>query len=340
MRILIFDPLQHFPASQRILTEGVNPKAEIVYLSYFTQEGVWPNQLYRNINQFRKTYNFTPCDAENPQLSNIDFDVIFFVFPAFLDWPDLARNQQDILLFKKCMAVIEPLRKTCTRLVLIDNHDYPHDPMENPVVSTYSFDLVLKREKLTTRTYASKVVPFPFVVFGMNDPIVTFLTRTSFVNPFRSNRAYWAGTAFVHDDLSSGLYVNRESVVQELASLDSGNFNILRTNVSNARYVRNMKNHHFALNLVGVGQLTKRFFESLSYGAIPLMQSNSLEFPSELSAQSVVLKELEWGNVTELCDILDTFRKPSKRRKMHQSVNRFADTLDSKFLAHLMLKDL
>ena len=190
------------------------------------------------------------------------------------------------------------------------------------------------------REYASNVAPFPFVIFGVNDPIHSFLNRSRVLTPFRSNRAFWAGSVFIHEDKDGGILVNRKSVIQDLILLGSKDLNVLKSNVSNTQYIRAMKRHHFAINLLGVGQLTKRFYEALSYGMIPLMQSNSLEFPSDLFGEKEVLDELEWKTVEEMISILSKARIPSERKKIHKKVDRFANAIDAQFLAHLMLKDL
>jgi len=338
-RILILDPLQHFPSCRDILIHGEGIQ-EITYATYFDQDRIFPHVLYSPIEDFQSKYGFTPHDLATSLTSNCVFDIVYIVYPSYFYWFDDESNNQSLDLFQRILSCAEMLGSENSRYVLIDNHDYPHDPTLHPIVKNFEFDKILKREMRIDRNYHPLVEPFPFVIFGHLDPIFFFLNKKRRASHFRINKIFWAGSPLVHKDPSAGLFVNRRAVLDEILREGTSHFKILKHNIDFEKYLKKMRRYQFFLDLTGVGQLTKRFFEGLALGCVPLIQKNSIKFPPEFIELENFLHELQWENVLELNQLYENISKKHERKRVISQLNHLVSQITKKNLANLLLKNV
>ena len=188
--------------------------------------------------------------------------------------------------------------------------------------------------------YHNSVEPFPFVIFGHLDPIFFFLKRKSHASNFRFNKIFWAGSPLIHEDLSANIFVNRRAVLDEIIQVDSSDFKIMKHNIDFKKYLAKFRRYHFFLDLTGVGQLTKRFFEGIALGSIPLIQRNNLKFPSEFAELEDFLHTLQWGTVSELNYLFNNVSKKSERERIGAELNLLVSQINESNLAKILLKNL
>jgi len=338
-KILILDPLQHFPASREILLEG-DGVSTLVYATFFSQNEITPHSLYSSVEEFKTKYSFNPQDMSIIRASGQLFDLVYIVYPAFFFWFDKQNNDQNIDLFERVLSIAKKLGNNDTKYILIDNHDYPHDPTLHSIVQSFGFAKIFKREMRNNYVYHKLVEPFPFVIFGHLDPIHFFLNRDTKKPIARLNKIFWAGSPLIHDDSSANIFADRQSILNEILTQDFPYFTMLKHNVEFRTYLAKMRRYHYFLDLVGVGQLTKRFFEGLALGCIPLMQQNNLRFPPEFKELETFLHSLQWGNVTELDSLFRGLSNKTKRKAIHEKLNLLISEINTSNLAKILLKDL
>jgi hypothetical protein len=101
-----------------------------------------------------------------------------------------------------------------------------------------------------------------------------------------------------------------------------------------------MRRYHFFLDLTGVGQLTKRFFEGIALDCVPLIQKNSLRFPPEFTELEIFLRQLQWENVSELIELYEILSKKHERKRISAELNLLVSQISRKNLAQILLKNV
>lgn len=310
LRTLVLDPFQHYPSVKRLLEyQGF----ETVYATSFSEELMRPHALLHSYQSFSKKYFSDAIPVElllNGHEKVNAFDLVLVVFPVISIAASDEAKFADAELFQAVSRYASEHRTHSGQLVLVDNHDYPHDPTAIALVSDVGFDCILKREYHRDREYDERVRPFPYVIFGQTDPISLVIDQPWRRAALRSKAAFWLGYSFTFGDDILHHYVNRAQVLSGL--LDdkeaSSHINIVQQRLPFRFYMQLMRRHHFFLHLNGLGNMTKRLFEGLSVGSSPLMERFTVRFPDQHQQLEEALKAVSFSSPSEFTRAYDLVR--------------------------------
>ena len=175
------------------------------------------------------------------------------------------------------------------KVFLFDNYDYDYDP--NEIVSNEKITLFFKRNYNKRKSYKENVVPFPYIMFGETS-IIEKIENLNY-SKIKTNRIFFTGSLFVHDDPQINYYRNRNIIYEKIRNLiyNPGN-------LSYSNFLQEISLSKFSLDLNGVGDPNKRTFEILSQGSLRIGEYNDLTWPfeEEFSEETIFKNEYEFIN--------------------------------------------
>ena len=306
--VLILDPFQHFPSLKLMLDEQ---GFKTVYSTAITAKEIDNFQFYGNGKAFKKKYGFNPHDFTVN--SSESYNIIILVFPI-----DLTDKRPHYLsLIQKCKFFFESKSHSNTIKILIDNSDYPSDPMCDINIESFGFHKVFKREMHRDREYHKLTKPFPFVIFGKIDPIYEyfFIKKKSTLFEKRIRKIFWAGSIFNHSNLDIKHSVNRHETMDLIHnSSNVTKFHLEKSFLSKKNYDKLLSKHLFFLHLNGVGNICKRFFEGIQYQGIPILESFKVQYPPSYRDLEEMLSENSFHSLNSLDVLIDNlFSKNSSK---------------------------
>jgi len=231
---------------------------------------------YINNNELDKSKSLSKFNIlVNRNLENITSDrydylfIIIALYDAKIGTKFFKPNIKNIL--DKVLSIVDnnSFKKVC----IFDNYDYDYDP--NTIVNNPRIDCFFKRNYNKTKKYKENVVPFPYIMFG-EVSIIEKLLDSRETNIDSKSRIIFTGTLFNHEDHEIGYYRNRYNVYSEIRD-----FIYNPGNIDYRRYLDEIYNSKFALDLNGVGDPNKRTFEILSQGSLLISEYNDLKWPFE-----------------------------------------------------------
>lgn len=163
------------------------------------------------------------------------------------------------------------------KVFIFDNYDYDYDP--NTIIQNNKIDLFFKRNYNKTKKYNSNVIPFPFIMFGHVSLIEKcdreLVSKNNYLKP-KTNRIFFTGALFVHDNKQYGVYRNRSHIFNKLRNLiyNPGN-------LSYDSFTQTMRDSKYSVDFLGVGEPNKRTFEIILSGSLMILQKNDLLWPFE-----------------------------------------------------------
>jgi hypothetical protein len=263
-KILIFDPLQHFPSLFKILQkEGYNVK----YKAIFSSQMAIRYKIYGGWDRFKHIYQFLPTDVTN-EIDQV-YDLIVLVLPVCeTREPDKMND-----LIKFCLNFLTHNNLKLAKKILIDNSDDKSDPLLIKSISDFGFDRILKRETSVSQLYSKKVEPFPFVIFGLVDPIFLWQFNSQRTKLLKSKKVIWIGN---NSSLSRAKTLE---IIKHKRYSDS--FRIIEGNKTFEMYKTLISRSSYFLNLKGEGDICKRLFEGIAFGSIPITERLDVLFPPE-----------------------------------------------------------
>lgn len=274
MRNLIIDIEKHFPSAAKIFSpcdyySPVIPMHQMVCL-----------QPIPDAESIKDRYGIDVIVDWN--ILEYEYDNVFFVWPvhSFND-PGYTPNIEERRFFFK--EIYKRLyQKRINKFIYLDDGDRAiiKRGLDWLDFEGLRCDLVFKREYRTEwlHDYDSRVIPFPFLMFGKPNPAWMLYEERSLDDvKVRSNTCFWAGDArFNNDPNTPDENVNRGMFLYKIY-----NHIVPYNNLPSEIFMRTFLNHKFFLNLNGTGHLCRRFFEGLSKNSLMMMQYTDLVFPFE-----------------------------------------------------------
>lgn len=264
--ICIIDPAAHFPSLKVLF-----PEAE--YYAHEPSENFkYISTLHLTNEQFTKEYGFSyRTDWET--ITHKQYDVIFIVAPL-LDYyktlsPEL-KKYTDYMLQKLRTILIQ---NTFSKVALFDIYDYDYDP--NDVNTELRVDYYFKRNYQKNKNYKENVFPFPSMMFVHPCVLDTMLKRQYDRSAPRNRRPMWAGSLYNHIDTnySPPIERKRKSIYDQIQHTL-----VSYSGLDHKTYLQTIREHGILVDLIGVGEPNKRFFEGLANGPLVMTMSANLEW--------------------------------------------------------------
>lgn len=311
MRVLIVDLARSFPAARIVLEKAGH---QVVYVHGAVSWELDSFGLGLGESAVRGR-DLGLRDVEG--LGNDQFEVGLVVLRAVDFLREAPIGGPSVTVHDRILDLLQRKVISGGHRVLIDNDDYPHPVTGGSLGELSSYDVILKREYRQGFSYPAKYRPFPYVVFGSPDPVQLWLESKPTRGSWRRDKVYWSGVPFVHVDHSLDYRVSRLRILTELVHSDLyQDLSIAPTRLPFKWYLQMLRHHSFFLNLRGVGDVNRRFFEGLAMGAIPLMESFDVRFPTEHADLEQELAALSFRNPSQGLEVLDSLRaRGSKWRR-------------------------
>lgn len=251
-RIAILDPRTHVVGLKAIF-----PEAD--YYGYPSNtrfdECIKPMDVFENVYKFKYITNWSTITDKN-------YDILIVVFGIF-DVRECSYNNAGPYDANVVYNVLEEVRTIMNnnkfeKTILFDNYDYDYDP--STIRPDFKFDVYFKRNYQKDKKYASNVFPFPMMGFGFPCCLWDLIKRP-IVQPKIYNDIFWSGTLFIHDPPVPGYgrYTNRHQYYHEIAD-----FLKTYSGLSYDAFRDIISKHKFALDLPGVGDPNRRYYEILT----------------------------------------------------------------------------
>lgn len=231
-------------------------------------------------------------------INDTNYDILFVIISLYDAKPGTRFFKQAIKdILDKELDIIHNnhFKKVC----IFDNYDYDYDP--NEIITCDKIDLFFKRNYNKKKVYNPNVVPFPFIMFGQVSLIEKILETNLNRETTRINRIYFTGTLFHHNDPQIGYVRDRRTMYNKIKKYiyNSGN-------VSYDRFLSEIRNSKYCLDLNGVGDPNKRTFEILSQGSLMISEYNDLKWPfdegDEFNLELKFKDEHDFYKIVEKCN--------------------------------------
>jgi hypothetical protein len=160
------------------------------------------------------------------------------------------------------------------KVCIFDIYDYDYDP--NEIIKCDKIDLFFKRNYNKKKIYNKNVVPFPFIMFGPVSLIEKILEKNINSKIEKMNRIFFTGTLFYHIDKQLNYVRDRRTIYSKIRK-DIYNPGRL----SYDKFLSEIRNSKYSLDLNGVGDPNRRTFEILSQGSLMISEYNDLKWPFE-----------------------------------------------------------
>jgi hypothetical protein len=223
-----------------------------------------------------------------------NYDILFIIISLYDAKPGTRFFKQNIkTILDKELDIIN--NNHFKKVFLFDNYDYDYDP--NEIIQCNKIDLFFKRNYNKQKIYNKNVVPFPFIMFGQVSIIEKILEYN--LNSPKLNRIFFSGTLFNHLDEQIGYVRDRRSIYNKI------NESIYNPGkLSYDRFLTEIRNSKYSLDLNGVGDPNKRTFEILSQGSLRISEYNDLKWPFEddFNDELKFKDEHEFYKIIEKCN--------------------------------------
>lgn len=264
--ICIIDPAAHFPSLKTLF-----PEAEY-YAHEPSEKFTYTSTVHLNNEQFKKEYGFSyRTDWET--ITQKNYNVVFIVAPL-LDYyntlsPEL-KKYTDYMLQKLRTLLIQ---NTFSKVVLFDIYDYDYDP--NDINTELRVDYYFKRNYQKTKSYKQNVFPFPCMMFVNPCVLDTMLKRNYQFSTQKNRQPMWAGSLYDHVDTnySPPIERRRKTMYEQIKHTL-----VTYTGLDHATYLQKIREHGILVDLIGVGDPNKRFFEGLANGTLVMTMTSSLDW--------------------------------------------------------------
>lgn len=249
----------------------------------------------KNMNK----YSIIPrTDIQN--INDKNYDILFIIISLYDANPGTKFFKQNIKsILDKELEMINNnnFKKVC----IFDNYDYDYDP--NEIIKCDKIDLFFKRNYNKRKIYNENVVPFPFIMFGEVSLIEKILEKNLNYEIEKINRIFFTGTLFHHNDEQLNYVRDRSSIYNKIKKYIY-NPGILPYN----KFLSEIRNSKYSLDLNGVGDPNKRTFEILSQGSLMISEYNDLKWPFE-DDDDEFNHELKFKDEKEFYKIMDKINK-------------------------------
>lgn len=248
----------------------------------------------KNMNK----YSIIPrTDMQNVNDKNYDYIfIIISLYDTKINTRFYKQNINDML--NKELEIIK--NNNFKKVFVFDNYDYDYDP--NDIIQCDKIDIFFKRNYNKKKHYKENVVPFPFIMFGEVSLIEKMLQHNFNSNIEKLNRIFFTGTLFNHNDEQIGYVRNRKFIYNKIAKYI---YNPGRLPYN--KFISEIRNSKYSLDLNGVGDPNKRTFEILSQGSLMISEYNDLKWPFQNGDE--FNDELKFKDEKEFYKIIDKLNK-------------------------------
>ena len=279
----------------------------------------------KNMNK----YSIIPrTDIQN--VNDKNYDILFIIIALYDAKPETRFFKQNIKqILDKELEIIN--NNNFKKVFIFDNYDYDYDP--NEIIKCDKIDLFFKRNYNKQKIYNENVVPFPFIMFGEVSLIEKILEKKLNSEIEKKNRIFFTGTLFHHNDEQIGYVRDRKSIYSKIKKYIY-NPGILPYN----KFLSEIRNSKYSLDLNGVGDPNKRTFEILSQGSLMISEYNDLKWPFEEDDE--FNDELKFRDEKEFYKIMDKLNKnPDFYNKYLENQNKiFNKYFNKKYIRDYILQ--
>lgn len=236
-------------------------------------------------------------DIQN--VNDKNYDILFIIIALYDAKPGTRFFKQNIKqILDKELEIIN--NNNFEKVFIFDNYDYDYDP--NEIIKCDKIDLFFKRNYNKQKIYNENVVPFPFIMFGEVSLIEKTLEKNLNSEIEKMNRIFFTGSLFQHKDEQLNYVRDRRSIYNKIKDVIY-NPGILPYN----KFLSEIRNSKYSLDLNGVGDPNKRTFEILSQGSLMISEHNDLKWPFEEDDE--FNDELKFKDEKEFYKIMDKLNK-------------------------------
>ena len=265
--------------------DGVNQDIGLNIL--FPEADYYINNTELDKSSNMKNYNIVP-NYDWSKINDKNYDYLFIIIALYDAKPGTKFFKQNI--YEILQSEINIINENNFKKVFVfDNYDYDYDP--NEIIDNEKITLFFKRNYNKNKIYKNNVVSFPFIMFG-EVSIIEKLENT-FYTEYKSNRVFYTGGLFIHDDTEINYYRDRKTIYSKISNYI---YNPGYLNYND--FLQALRTSKYSLDLNGVGEPNKRTFEILSQGSLMISQYNDLKWPFD----ETFSKETIFKNDTEFID--------------------------------------
>jgi hypothetical protein len=265
--------------------DGVNQDIGLNIL--FPEADYYINNTELDKSSNMKNYNIVP-NYDWSKINDKNYDYLFIIIALYDAKPGTKFFKQNIYeILQREINIIN--ENNFKKVFVFDNYDYDYDP--NEIIDNEKITLFFKRNYNKTKIYKNNVVSFPFIMFG-EVSIIEKLENT-FYTEYKSNRVFYTGGLFIHDDPQINYYRDRKTIYSKISNYI---YNPGYLNYND--FLQALRTSKYSLDLNGVGEPNKRTFEILSQGSLMISQYNDLKWPFD----EAFSKETIFKNDTEFID--------------------------------------
>jgi hypothetical protein len=261
MRIAIIDS-----KNQDIGLKIVFPEAD-----YYVKRIEFPEKI-QNMNYYTIHIHY-----DWSTINDTNYDYVFIICALYNAYqPDDSTKSHFNQEVKDHLSEIETIvnQNNFKFVGFFDNYDFDYDPAS--ILPNPKINLFFKRNYSKLNSYASKVIPFPFIMFGYNSLIERMdkeLVSEEEYLKIKNERVFFTG----------GLYDKRIAIYNEIKDTiyNPGPMQY-------STFIHTLRNSKFSLDLLGIGDPNMRTFEILLSGSLLVSQKNMLHwpFPEEFSKET------------------------------------------------------
>jgi len=248
----------------------------------------------KNMNK----YSIIPrTDLQN--VNDKNYDILLIIISLYDAKPGTRFFKPNIKqILDKELEIIN--NNNFKKVFIFDNYDYDYDP--NEIIKCNKIDLFFKRNYNKRKIYNENVVPFHFIMFGEVSIIEKTLENNLNNEIEKMDRIFFTGTLFHHNDEQIGYVRDRRSIYSKIKKYIY-NPGKLPYN----KFLSEIRNSKYSLDLNGVGDPNKRTFEILSQGSLMISEYNDLKWPFEDNDE--FNHELNFKDEKEFYKIMDKLNK-------------------------------
>ncbi len=266
MMLCIIDPAGHIPSLKTLFPEA----------DYFSHE---PDDFFKytttnhyNKEQFEKEHGFS-YRTDWEKITQTNYQHIFIVAPLLDYYSPLSSSLVPYLnnMLSKLRSIL--IQNTFKTVALFDVYDYDYDP--NEINTEIRVDYYFKRNYQKGKSYKSNVFPFPCMMFVKPCVLNMVLNKDLYHATSRKNTPMWAGALYNHIDTNFNPPIERKRKEMYDSIKDSL---VTYSNLQHNDYLQKIREHKILVDLIGVGDPNKRFFEGISNGTLVMTMTNNLDW--------------------------------------------------------------
>jgi hypothetical protein len=260
---------------------------------------LFPNADYFIYTKDNQKHNNLNIRTDTNNITDKNYDYIFIIISLYdtkINTRFYKQNINDML--NKELEIIK--NNNFKKVFVFDNYDYDYDP--NDIIQCDKIDIFFKRNYNKKKQYKKNVVPFPFIMFGEVSLIEKMLQHNFNSNIEKLNRIFFTGTLFYHNDEQLNYVRDRRSIYSKIKKYI---YNPGRLPYN--KFISEIRNSKYSLDLNGVGDPNKRTFEILSQGSLMISEYNDLKWPFQNGDE--FNDELKFKDEKEFYKIMDKLNK-------------------------------